>query len=536
MDSLPRPEPEVAVARHGLPPPLCWLWPGSLAGRTALVLLLGLTLVQAAGLTIHALDRLDLQRFAQAREISARAFALWSTVVLAPPERRAQLLADVELPPGLTASLDEEALVPPNTPPAPPPILRLFRLDRLQGSGPQRFRPREVRVGPLGPSGRPALLLPPPPLPEFGGPSSWQEHGLGPRPGAGPMMRSEQGQSPMLPPRERWRERGPRHMGDWAGPPRMGDWAASLRLADGAWLNLQVRLEPPRPWHSETFLIAFAVMTLTAATLTLWAVRRLIWPVRALADAADRLGRDVNAPPLPETGPAEIARAAAAFNTMAERIRRFVGDRTQLLAAIGHDLRTPITRLRLRAEFMDDDEQRRKMLADLAEMEAMIAATLAFARDDSAAEPSVALDLVALCRTVLDDAADSHPDLAEKIDYAGPERLVVQARPVALKRAIANLVGNALGYGGAAWLKLVPAGNGQPVRLEVADEGPGVPPGELENVFQPFRRLEGSRNRDTGGAGLGLPIARNILRAHGGDVVLRNRADGGAVAVATLPL
>jgi signal transduction histidine kinase len=232
-----------------------------------------------------------------------------------------------------------------------------------------------------------------------------------------------------------------------------------------------------------------------------------------------------------------VARAAAAFNTMAARIRRFVGDRTQMLAAIGHDLRTPITRLRLRAEFMEDDEQRRKMLADLDEMEAMIAATLAFARDDAAAEPSVPMDLAALCRTVLDEASDTHPELDERITYQGPERLVVQGRPVALKRAIANLVGNALTYGGAARLALrPPAGPGEPLRLEIADDGPGIPPAELENVFQPFRRLETSRNRETGGTGLGLPIARNIFRAHGGDVVLRNRAEGGAQASVTLPV
>ena len=497
-----------AAARNRLPAPLCWLWPGTLAGRTALVLLLGLTMVQAAGLTIHALDRVDLQRFAQAREISARAFGLWRTVVLAPPDRRAQLLADVELPPGLTASLDDMPLVQGGAPLPPAPVMRLFRLDQLQGAGPMRFRPREVRVGPLGPPDRMPELTLPGPMAEFG-----------------------------LPGREREREGRKARRDDGPGPPRIGDWAASLRLPDGPWLNLQVRIQAPRPWHSETFLMAFGVMTFTAGALTLWAVRRLILPVSALADAADRLGRDVNAPPLPETGPAEVARAAAAFNTMAERIRRFVGDRTQLLAAIGHDLRTPITRLRLRAEFMDDDEQRRKMLADLAEMEAMITATLAFARDDSAAEPSVALDLVALCRTVLDDASDAHPDLAERIAYAGAERLVVQARPVALKRAIANLVGNALAYGHAARLNLVvPPAPGQPVRLEVADDGPGIPEAELENVFQPFRRLEASRNRETGGAGLGLPIARNILRAHGGDVVLRNRPGGGALAVATLPV
>ncbi len=500
------------ATRRSLPRPFCWLWPGSLAGRTALVLLVGLTLVQAAGLTIHALDRVDLQRFAQAREISARAFGLWRTVVLAPPERRAQLLADVELPTGLMASLDADPLVPAGAPPPPPPLVRLFRLDQLLGSGPMRFRPREVRIGPLGPSGLVGLLAPPaifgpPPGPPPGGP--WKGEARRPPP-----------EAVLLPP---WRE---------------GDWAASLRLPDGPWLNIRVRLEPPRPWHSETFLMAFCVMTFTAGALTLWAVRRLIWPVRALADAADRLGRDVNAPPLPETGPAEIARAAHAFNTMAERIRRFVGDRTQMLAAIGHDLRTPITRLRLRAEFMDDDDQRRKMLADLAEMEAMIAATLAFARDDSATEPSVPLDLAALCRTVLDDASDAHPEKAEAITYQGPDRLAVLARPVALKRALFNLVGNALQYGDAARLSLLtPAGPGQPLRLEVADDGPGIPPEALEAVFQPFRRLEGSRNRETGGAGLGLPIARNIVRAHGGDLVLRNNPQGrGLVAVVTLPV
>ncbi|RYI99163.1 MAG: HAMP domain-containing protein [Acetobacteraceae bacterium] len=277
-------------------------------------------------------------------------------------------------------------------------------------------------------------------------------------------------------------------------------------------------------------------MTLAAGLLILWAVRRLTRPVRALAEAAERLGRDVNAPPMPEAGPTEVAKAAHAFNTMAERIRRFVGDRTQMLAAIGHDLRTPITRLRLRAEFMDDDEQRRKMLSDLDEMEAMVAATLAFARDDSAGEPTAPLDLAALCRTVLDEAADARPDLAEAIGYEGPERLVVQARPVALKRALANLIGNALAYGGAARLVLTaPEAPGRPVRLAVEDNGPGIPPESLEAVFQPFRRLEASRNRETGGTGLGLPIARNILRAHGGDVVLRNRPGGGLVALANLP-
>jgi signal transduction histidine kinase len=175
------------------------------------------------------------------------------------------------------------------------------------------------------------------------------------------------------------------------------------------------------------------------------------------------------------------------------------------------------------------------MLADLDEMEAMIGATLAFARDDAATEPATQMDIAALCCTVADEASDARPDQAEKISYDGPEKLVIRARPLALKRAIANLVANALNYGGAARLVLAQDGAGL-VRLTVADEGPGIPEAELEAVFTPFRRLEASRNRETGGTGLGLTIARNILRGHGGDVVLQNRPEGGLIAVASLPV
>jgi hypothetical protein len=440
------------------------LFPRSLAGRTALFLLLGLVLVQVAGLTIHALDRMDLQRYQQAREISQRSFAAWRTLLITAPDRRAAVLADFDTPAGLRVTYDDEPAARPNYPPPPAPLMQLLRVEAMM-AGPPRVRPREAVV---------------------------------------------------------------------SGGARPGVMLVSLRTAEGGWLNLRVELPPPRPWHSETFLAAFVLMTLAAIALTLWAVRRLTRPVRDLAAAADRLGRDVNAPPLPENGPSEVATAARAFNTMAERIRRFVGDRTQMLAAIGHDLKTPITRLKLRAELMDDDEQRRKVLSDLEEMEGMIAATLTFARDDAAAEPSVPLDLAALCRTVLDEAADTQPDFAEAIVYDGPEHLTVKARPMALKRALANLVGNAVAYGNAARLRLAQAAPGQ-LRIAIEDDGPGVPEDELEGVFQPFRRLESSRNRETGGTGLGLPIARNILRAHGGDVVLRNRDGGGLTALATLP-
>jgi signal transduction histidine kinase len=145
------------------------------------------------------------------------------------------------------------------------------------------------------------------------------------------------------------------------------------------------------------------------------------------------------------------------------------------------------------------------------------------------------MDIAALCCTVADEASDAHPDQAEKISYDGPEKLVIRAKPLALKRAIANLVANALNYGGAARLHLTQEDAGL-VRLTIADEGPGIPETELEAVFTPFRRLEASRNRETGGTGLGLTIARNILRGHGGDVVLQNRPEGGLIAVASLPV
>jgi len=453
--------------RVRLRPPGLWpprLWPRSLAARTALVLLLGLALVQAAGLTIHALDRIDVQRLAQARTLAERVMGLYRTVVLTEPAGRAALVRGLPLPPGLEADVS-----------AGPPLDPL----PLTGFAEQRL----LRVS--------MNLVP-------------------------------------LPPRLR-----PRQMAFRGGPPE-ARLAIGLRLPEGDWLNIVTPVPPLRPWHSPTFLIAFALMTVVAALLTLWAVRRLTAPVRVLAAAAEALGRDVNAPPLPEDGPLEVATAAAAFNTMAARIRRFVADRTEMLTAIGHDLRTPITRLKLRTEFMEDDEQRRKMLDDLEELEAMVAATLAFGRDAKASEPVSALDLPALLRTVLDEAGDARPEAAERLAYEGPAHLVVRARPLSLKRAFANLVANAVNYADGALVRLRPVSNGM-LTVEVEDDGPGIAPEELDRAFEPFHRGEPSRNRETGGVGLGLPIARNILRAHGGDVALANRPTGGLRATATLP-
>ena len=445
------------------------LWPRSLAARTALVLLASLALVQVAGLTIHAFDRMELQRFAQTRDIASRAMNNYRSVALALPEQRAAVVAELnqreDLRDGTAVVLDAS---PPGAelPPTPAPLMRELRVSMQLVPMPQLQRPREVII---------------------------------------------------------------------RGDAEIARIALGMRLLDGRWVGTTMPLPPVRPWHSLNFLISFVVMTLAAALLTLWAVRRLTAPVATLAAAAEALGRDVNAPPLPETGPLEVAQAAAAFNTMAARIRRFVQDRTFLLTAIGHDLRTPITRLKLRAEFMEDDEQRRKMMLDLDELESMVAATLAFGRDIAADEPVSAVDLTELARTVLDETADAQPEMTEKLVYQGPDHVTVRARPKSLKRALTNLVANAVKYGGNARVVLAAPVNGS-VMLMVEDDGPGVPPGELERVFQPFHRIETSRNRETGGTGLGLPIARNILRAHGGDVVLSNRPLGGVRAAVSLPV
>jgi signal transduction histidine kinase len=441
-------------------------WPRSLASRTLLTLLVGLILVQAAGLTIHALDRMELQRNAELRNIGVRAMNIYKSVVSTARPERAVALTEMELGPGVTGRLA-------NGPPLAPELAPPFVAGQIRAS---------IPLVQLRPPNRPVEI-------------------------------------------------------DIRGTPEQGitmGFEFPDKAPDAGWLLLHMPVPPPRPWHSPNFLLAFGLMTAAAGALSFWAVRRLTGPVSTLAEAAERLGRDVNAPPLPEEGPLEVVRAAVAFNTMAARIRRFVQDRTFLLTAIGHDLRTPITRLKLRAEFIEDDEQRAKFMADLDELNMMVSATLVFGRDTADTEPAVSLDLGSLLRTVLDEAADARPEAAERLDFHGGHSVTVTGRPVALKRVFANLVGNAIKYGGAARIRLNPPADGQVV-VTVEDDGPGLPPDQLERIFEPFYRLEDSRNRETGGTGLGLPIARNILRAHGGDVVLANQAGGGARAVVTLP-
>jgi signal transduction histidine kinase len=200
-----------------------------------------------------------------------------------------------------------------------------------------------------------------------------------------------------------------------------------------------------------------------------------------------------------------------------------------MLAAISHDLRTPITTLRLRAEFVDDEEARAKILETLDEMQRMIEATLAFAREEAAAEDTRTVDLAALVESLVADLVD----LGHEVAFSGPERLAYACRPIGLKRAVRNLIENAIAYGERARVKLEPGALA--VRIVIDDDGPGIPEADFERVFAPFVRLEESRSRETGGIGLGMAIARSIVRGHGGDIELANREEGGLKVVISLP-
>jgi signal transduction histidine kinase len=304
----------------------------------------------------------------------------------------------------------------------------------------------------------------------------------------------------------------------------------SLQLEDGDWLNFLTTTPEIRQIWNRRFVLAFLVMSLIVTALSVWAIRRSVAPLDIFARASERLGRDMNAPSLREDGPPEMGRAAKAFNDMQTRLRRLIQDRTQMLAAVSHDLRTPVTRLRLRAEFVEDDEQREKMLADLAQMEAMISATLSFARLDSSDERRKSLDLAGLVQSVVDDAAE----LGRKVSYEGPDRVSYLGRPMALRRVFDNLLDNAVKYGEEAEISL--STTSETITIAICDKGPGIPPEQVEQVFEPFQRIETSRNRETGGVGLGLAVVRSIIRGHGGEVTLLNRPEGGLCASVTLPL
>ncbi|MBI1243887.1 MAG: HAMP domain-containing protein [Alphaproteobacteria bacterium] len=307
-------------------------------------------------------------------------------------------------------------------------------------------------------------------------------------------------------------------------------FVADLQLADESWLRIQPhragRLVPELKLAA-TWLVLFLAAAVIAA---LWAVRRLSAPLATIAHAAEAFGRGSDAAPLDVGGAREIEAIAGAFAAMRERVLRFVHDRTTMLAAISHDLRTPLTRMRMRVERVADEALRDALKRDLDALEAIVVETLDFARVESGSARRDRIDLASLLDTIVDARIDALQD----VRLATCERVALSANGAAVRRIVENLVDNALKYGGAAEVALVVRG-GEAV-VTVADRGPGIPDGDLEAVFRPFHRLETSRSRETGGTGLGLAIARTLARAHGGDVRLAARPGGGLIATLALPL
>jgi signal transduction histidine kinase len=302
-------------------------------------------------------------------------------------------------------------------------------------------------------------------------------------------------------------------------------FSVALQLVDGTWLNFSFASVKTLPFSSWSQLLALAGGIGAVMILGVGAMRLITRPIESLASAAEELGRGARPGDVPEAGLNEVRQAARAFNRMQHRIRRMIEDRTQMIAAISHDLRTPITRLRLRAEFVEDPEEQQKMLADLDQMEAIIKSTLAFAREDADTEPTSPVDLIGL----LQEVAETHPPA----QVATRAPCILRARPVALRRCFNNLVANAIRYGGGAEIAIRDLPDA--VEVTVDDSGPGIPEDRLQDVFRPFVRLEQSRNRDSGGAGLGLAIARSVALAHGGSIALSNRKEGGLRALVRLP-
>jgi two-component system, OmpR family, osmolarity sensor histidine kinase EnvZ len=308
------------------------------------------------------------------------------------------------------------------------------------------------------------------------------------------------------------------------------DWPSNLdvRIKDGAEI-VQIAVPRDRLYTSLVFvvlswMVGTALLTLAIAMLFL---RNQVRSLRRLAIAAEAFGRGVDVPAFRPQGATEVRQAAAAFLNMRQRMQRQIAQRTEMLAGISHDLRTPLTRMRLELELLGDSEDVRGLAADVAEMLKMVEAYLGFARGEGDEQAQ----MTDLMRLIFDTAANARREGAE-IALAGPETLEAAIRPEALRRCIANLIGNASRHGGHVWVTVIA---GRTIDIIIDDDGPGIPEAARDAVFQPFYRIENSRNASTGGIGLGLTIARDIMLSHGGSLVLETSPQGGLRARCVLP-
>lgn len=452
--------------------------PRSLFGRLVLVLLGGLIVAQLAAAYINLAERDRLLYRAGGMQLAQRIADIARLLDSVAPQERRRIAAVFNAPP-LAVSLDRPPLAQAGDDEAQNPVF----------AGVLRFA--------LG-AEMPARLIRRP-------------GGFGPPPDA-PMMRHSMGGHAMP-----------------GMPPGGASYVVQVTLRDGTLVTFDSYLSPQEGSIPLRLGLTLLVLLGTVIALSLIAVRWVTGPLSALAAAAEKLGRDIDRPPLDEDGPLEVRRAASAFNLMQQRLSRFLADRARVLTAMSHDLKTPLTRLRLRMETVNDPVLRAKIEKDLDEMQSMVTQTLDYMRDSSRSEAAQQIDLMALLETLQIDFRDTGHEV--RIEGAAARPYV--GRPLALRRCLTNLVENALRYGGRAMIVL--EDTGKEVVVRVVDEGPGMPEEELERAFEPFYRGERSRSRETGGTGLGLGIARNIARSHGGELVLKNRPAGGLEAILSLP-
>jgi signal transduction histidine kinase len=467
------------------------LWPTRLAGQLIALLLLALILAQAISLWIF----LDQRRFAVQSANRLQILSRTASII--------RLLEDT--PPALHAQILRAASTP---------LLRFWLADAsaVDPADPENHdnRLQQVLAGHLAGVGVEDVLVDW--RDDDGGWGEWWRGRRPDRPLIRPVGEADARVSEVRDGERQWpRDRR------WRHPRLPPDLVVSAQLGDGRWLNVGTRLPQPNSDWAMPGLVAMGVMAVALFVIVTFMVRRLTRPMAELAVAAERLGRGEAVPPVPERGPADVRETTRAFNRMHARLQRFVQDRTRMLAAISHDLRTPITSLRLRAEFIDDEEIRGKILETLDDMQRMAEATLAFAREEAAQEDTRAVDLAALTDSVCADLAD----MGQDVTFAGAPRSHYLGRPSSLKRALRNLIENAVTYGRRARVALE-AGQDE-WRIVIDDDGPGIPEADFERVFAPFVRLEESRNPETGGVGLGMAISRSIVRGHGGDITLANR-------------
>ena len=465
------------------------LAPRSLAGQLALLLLLALAAAQGAAVALFAWERVEALRHAHRDDAVLRAATVARLLRETPPALHEAVVAAASTGVARFSLAPEPLVGEAGTGEGAAAIARALRA--ALDAGPER-----VRVAPL-----------------------WTRH----------MDEDDDGDSDDDEEEDGDDDRDGHGDDDDRGHWEIDWFTASVALADGRWLNLAAGPPPGAPAWGATFVATFLLSALGIAAVAVATGRRLARPMRGLAAAAGRLGRGEAVEDLPEAGPVETRETVRAFNLMRARLDRYVGGRTAMLAAISHDLGTPITSLRLHAEFVEDAETRAKILAALDEMQRMAEDALAFIREDARREETRTVDLHAL----LDSLAADLAELGHDVEVAESGRVPIACRPAALRRALRNLLENATAYGGRAAARI--EREGAETRIVVEDEGPGIPEADLERVFEPFVRLEASRGRDSGGSGLGLAIARGIARGHGGDIALANRAEGGLRATVALP-